>query len=102
VYVLTTIISNKCGDKETPVVTFVTNVFNVGDRFLRRQNLYYELFSRSVDETLRLVQAFQFTDKHGEVCPADWTPGSDTIIPDPKGKIKYFKSHGGSKDGGEL
>merc|ERR1712071_92013 len=26
---------------------------------------------RSVDETLRLVQAFQFTDKHGEVCPAD-------------------------------
>jgi alkyl hydroperoxide reductase subunit AhpC len=37
----------------------------------------------------------QYTDKHGEVCPADWTPGSDTIIPDPKGKIKYFKSHGG-------
>jgi len=30
---------------------------------------------RSVDETLRLVQAFQFTDKHGEVCPAGWTPG---------------------------
>ena len=30
---------------------------------------------RSVDETLRLVQAFQYTDKHGEVCPANWTPG---------------------------
>ena len=34
---------------------------------------------RSVDETLRLVQAFQFTDKHGEVCPAGWKPGSDTV-----------------------
>ncbi|KTF71468.1 hypothetical protein cypCar_00047603 [Cyprinus carpio] len=45
---------------------------------------------RSVDETLRLVQAFQYTDKHGEVCPAGWKPGSDTIIPDPAGKLKYF------------
>ncbi|MCL4164315.1 UNVERIFIED_CONTAM: hypothetical protein GTU68_003618 [Idotea baltica] len=34
---------------------------------------------RSVDETLRLVQAFQFTDKHGEVCPAGWKPGDATV-----------------------
>ncbi|XP_030622981.1 peroxiredoxin-2-like [Chanos chanos] len=34
---------------------------------------------RSVDETLRLVQALQQADKHGEVCPADWKPGSDTV-----------------------
>ena len=34
---------------------------------------------RSVDETLRLVQAFQYTDTHGEVCPAGWKPGSDTV-----------------------
>lgn len=46
---------------------------------------------RSVDETLRLVQAFQYTDQHGEVCPAGWQPGSDTIIPDPKEKMKYFE-----------
>lgn len=50
---------------------------------------------RSVDETLRLVQAFQYTDKHGEVCPAGWKPGADTIIPDPKEKLQYFKNHGG-------
>ena len=25
-----------------------------------------------------------YTDKHGEVCPAGWKPGADTIIPDPK------------------
>lgn len=34
---------------------------------------------RSVDETLRLVQAFQYTDAHGEVCPAGWKPGGDTV-----------------------
>lgn len=34
---------------------------------------------RSVDETLRLVQAFQYTDSHGEVCPAGWKPGQDTV-----------------------
>ena len=34
---------------------------------------------RSVDETLRLVQAFKYTDSHGEVCPAGWKPGADTV-----------------------
>lgn len=43
-----------------------------------------------MDETLRLVQAFQYTDKHGEVCPAGWKPGKETIIPDPTEKKKYF------------
>ncbi|CAA9994551.1 unnamed protein product [Nesidiocoris tenuis] len=47
---------------------------------------------RSVDETLRLVQAFQYTDKHGEVCPANWKPGSKTMTADPKASLNYFKS----------
>ncbi|GIX69485.1 peroxiredoxin 1 [Caerostris darwini] len=45
---------------------------------------------RSVDETLRLVQAFQFTDKNGEVCPAGWKPGDATMKPDPEGSKAYF------------
>ncbi|XP_046682084.1 peroxiredoxin 1-like isoform X2 [Homalodisca vitripennis] len=47
---------------------------------------------RSVEETLRLVQAFQYTDKHGEVCPAGWKPGSKSMKPDPVGAKEYFKS----------
>ena len=39
---------------------------------------------RNPDEYLRLVKAFQYTDIHGEVCPANWHPGSQTMIPDPK------------------
>uniref|UniRef100_A0A023FFW7 thioredoxin-dependent peroxiredoxin n=1 Tax=Amblyomma cajennense TaxID=34607 RepID=A0A023FFW7_AMBCJ len=45
---------------------------------------------RSVDETLRLVKAFQFVEKHGEVCPAGWQPDSPTIKPDPKNAQEYF------------
>lgn len=46
---------------------------------------------RSVDETLRLVQAFQFVDEHGEVCPAGWNPGKDTIKPGVKSSLEYFE-----------
>lgn len=37
---------------------------------------------RSVDETLRLLDAFQFTEKYGEVCPANWQKGDATINPE--------------------
>jgi len=37
---------------------------------------------RSVDEALRLVQGFQYTDKHGEVCPVNWKPGKKAIVID--------------------
>ncbi|WIA40358.1 hypothetical protein OEZ86_013722 [Tetradesmus obliquus] len=49
---------------------------------------------RSVDETLRLVQAIQFHAKYGEVCPANWKPGDKTIIADPERSLDYFeKAH---------
>ncbi|KAF8263207.1 peroxiredoxin [Lactarius quietus] len=47
---------------------------------------------RSVEEALRLIQAFQFTDKHGEVCPANWKEGSKTIRADPVEKLDYFST----------
>ena len=30
---------------------------------------------RNVEETLRVIAAFQYADEHGEVCPANWKPG---------------------------
>lgn len=39
---------------------------------------------RSVDEVLRLVKAFKYSDTHKEeVCPASWKPGMPTLIPTP-------------------
>lgn len=49
---------------------------------------------RNVEETLRLLEAYQFTEKHGEVCPANWNRGSDTMKPDPQGSKEYFKKNG--------
>ncbi|XP_015904892.1 peroxiredoxin [Parasteatoda tepidariorum] len=46
---------------------------------------------RSVDETIRLIKAFQFHEKHGEVCPANWKPDSPTIKPDVKKAMEYFE-----------
>jgi len=37
---------------------------------------------RNVDEVLRMVKAFQYTDEHGEVCPSGWEPGKATMVPD--------------------
>ncbi|XP_074656939.1 peroxiredoxin-2-like [Tubulanus polymorphus] len=69
-------------------------LFIIDDKGILRQITINDLpVGRSVDETLRLVQAFQYTDTHGEVCPVGWKPGSDTIIPNPADKIKYFKKH---------
>ncbi|RLA62276.1 MAG: peroxiredoxin [Epsilonproteobacteria bacterium] len=48
---------------------------------------------RSVEETLRLVEAFQYTAKHGEVCPAGWNKGDDSMKPDPNGSKEWFNSH---------
>lgn len=45
---------------------------------------------RSVDETLRLIKAFQFVEEHGEVCPANWKPDAPTIKPDPVNSKEYF------------
>lgn len=52
---------------------------------------------RSVDEVLRVVQAVQFTDKHGEVCPANWSPGKDTMKADPQGSKTYFRKAAGGR-----
>jgi peroxiredoxin (alkyl hydroperoxide reductase subunit C) len=45
---------------------------------------------RNVDELLRLVDALEFHDKHGEVCPAGWTKGKTAIKPTTEGIAKYL------------
>ena len=50
---------------------------------------------RSVEETARLLEGYQHTARHGEVCPAGWAPGGATMKPDPEGSLEYFRKHGG-------
>lgn len=65
-----------------------------GTQRLRQMTINDLTVGRCVDETLRLVQAFQFTDEHGEVCPVNWKPGQRTIKPDAKDAREYFERHG--------
>lgn len=46
---------------------------------------------RNVEETLRLLSAYQYTAKHGEVCPVNWKKGDETMIPETEGSKKWFK-----------
>ncbi|KAG2425305.1 hypothetical protein HXX76_013885 [Chlamydomonas incerta] len=45
---------------------------------------------RSVDEALRTLQAIQYHAEHGEVCPANWKPGSKTMVADAEKSLEYF------------
>jgi len=50
-------------------------------------------FGRSVDETLRVLQAIQYIQANpDEVCPASWTPGEKTMKPNPKDSKEFFKA----------
>lgn len=49
---------------------------------------------RSVDEALRVVGALQFTEKHGEVCPANWREGDEAMKPTADGVADYLAKHG--------
>ena len=48
---------------------------------------------RSIDEALRMVDALQFFEENGEVCPADWHPGEDAVKPTLDGIADYLSKH---------
>ncbi len=48
---------------------------------------------RNVDEMLRMVDALQFTEEHGEVCPAGWQKGNAGMKPSGEGVASYLAEH---------
>lgn len=48
---------------------------------------------RDIDEMLRMVDALQFTEQHGEVCPAGWSKGKPGMEESAKGVAKYLAKH---------
>jgi peroxiredoxin (alkyl hydroperoxide reductase subunit C) len=48
---------------------------------------------RNIDEMLRMVDALQFTEEHGEVCPAGWSKGKAGMKASPDGVAKYLADH---------
>ncbi|KRZ18647.1 Peroxiredoxin-2 [Trichinella zimbabwensis] len=70
-------------------------VFIIDRSSILRQIIINDLqVGRNVDEVLRLVQAYRHTDDYGEMCPANWKPGSLTIDPHPDQCCEYFAKTG--------
>ena len=51
---------------------------------------------RNMEELIRMVDALQFHEEHGEVCPANWQPGKAAMAPTPEGVAAYLKVHASS------
>ena len=45
---------------------------------------------RNIDEMLRMVDALQFHEEHGDVCPAQWEKGKEGMSASPKGVAAYL------------
>ena len=48
---------------------------------------------RNVDEVIRVLDALQFTEKFGDVCPANWHPGEEAMKASPAGTAEYLAKH---------
>lgn len=48
---------------------------------------------RNIDEALRMVDALQFHEKHGEVCPANWSEGKEAMKASADGVSEYLAKH---------
>ncbi len=66
------------------------------DGVVQHQSVNNLPLGRSVDEMLRLVDALQFTEEHGEVCPAGWQKGETGMKPNAAGVADYLSENAGN------
>ena len=69
-------------------------LFLIDKQGIVRHQLINDLpLGRSVDEALRMVDALQFFEENGEVCPANWHKGQEGMKADHKGVAEYLVKH---------
>ena len=67
-------------------------LFLIDQEGIVRHQLVNDLpLGRNVDEALRILDALQFHEKHGEVCPANWQEGAESMRPNKEGLEQYFQ-----------
>ena len=60
---------------------------------VRHQIVNDEPLGRSVDEVIRIVDALQFFEEHGQVCPAGWNKGDAGMVTTSWGVASYLSEH---------
>ncbi|VFP88103.1 Alkyl hydroperoxide reductase C [Buchnera aphidicola (Cinara piceae)] len=63
------------------------------NNIVRHQSINDLPIGRNIKEILRIIDALKFYEKFGEVCPANWKPGKETIQATPKGIKKYLSNN---------
>ena len=66
------------------------------DGVVRHQVVNDLPLGRNVEEAIRMVDALLYHEKHGEVCPANWEPGKEAIVPNKEGIASYLKKNAGA------
>ena len=88
----------KAYDVLLPAGIALRGLFLIDKQGVVRHQVVNDLtLGRSVDEALRMVQALQFVEAHGEVCPANWKAGARTIKPTPQGSKQFFGAEYGKR-----
>jgi peroxiredoxin (alkyl hydroperoxide reductase subunit C) len=81
------------GDNGNDSVAY-RGLFLIDKDGLVRHQLVNDLpLGRSIDEALRMIDALQFNEENGEVCPADWSKGKDGLVDSADGIASYLSSH---------
>lgn len=82
----------KAYDVETPdgAVAFRGSFLIDKDGVVRHQVVNDLPLGRNIDEMLRMIDALQFTEEHGEVCPAGWQQGQKGMSASPDGVASYL------------
>ncbi|MGD9788757.1 MAG: peroxiredoxin, partial [Sulfuricellaceae bacterium] len=65
------------------------------DGMVRHQVVNDLPLGRNIDEAIRMVDALQFFEQHGEVCPAGWNKGKAGMKASPEGVAEYLSQHAG-------
>ena len=69
-------------------------LFLIDKQGIVRHQLVNDLpLGRSIDEAIRMVDALQFFEENGEVCPANWKPGDDAMQATHEGVASYLGKH---------
>lgn len=86
----------KAYDVESAGGVAFRGAFIVDKQGVVRSQLINDLpIGRNVDELIRLVDAVQFADEHGEVCPAGWQKGETAMKADKAGVAEYLSKNAG-------
>ena len=85
---------SKGGKSYYPAGVSMRGTFVIDQKgIVRHQVINDEPLGRNMDEVVRIVEALQFFEEHGQVCPAGWNKGDDGMTNTPEGVASYLSEN---------